>query len=75
MYYTVLGDDACNSDVLLKLKILNGENHFFGALSRNFVDTVLIIYPLKYFSFSQVLTTSVNLILSRKNIAIYLQLH
>ena len=30
LYYTVLGDkNACNSDVLLKLKILNGENHCF----------------------------------------------
>ena len=32
MYYTVLGDNNAritNSDVLLKLKSLNGENHCF----------------------------------------------
>ena len=29
MYYTVLGDNSHNSVVLLKLIILNGENHCF----------------------------------------------
>ena len=76
MCYIVLGDNiACNSDVLLKLKILNGENHFYTLVSAYLEillmeGWIIVHWNILFFSFSQV----TNRILSRKKMLILLQL-